>query len=107
MQTFTLNKYGKDRPIELVASSYTSGHGLAIAMITYEEGYPEPWQNLTVNLEIATDDNCAFVDTNNNGEEIIEWLISNGIGKPTGRTARSGFCIYPEVEFDMDKLTVA
>ena len=54
-----------------------------------EEGFPEPWSFLTVNLGVTCPENCAFVDINNNGEEILDFIINNNIGKPTGRCKTS------------------
>lgn len=42
---------------------------------------------------------CQFIDTNNNGEEVLDWLMLYGLCTPTGRYAVSGFCKYPEVDF--------
>lgn len=46
---------------------------------------------------------CSYVDTNN-CPWVIDFLESNGIGKRTGITMRSGCCEYPLVEFDIKKL---
>ena len=47
MKTFPLEKYGTTRPIQLQVASYMNGN-LAIEMITWEDGCPEPWNTLTV-----------------------------------------------------------
>ena len=49
MKTFPLEKYGTTRPIQLQVAAYMNGN-LAIEMITWEDGCPEPWNTLTVNL---------------------------------------------------------
>lgn len=102
-------KYGADRKIALVKNTYTQNDNLAIQMISHDGEFPEPWNSLTVNLSGKCDTDCAFIDVNNNGADIINWLIKNDIAHPTGRTEVSGFCAYPEVKFtkralcDMDK----
>jgi hypothetical protein len=73
-------------------------------MITWEEDWPEPWSDLTVNLGVKCADNCAYIDTNNNGDRIVEWLITNKIATLTGGMRSSGFCVYPEMKFNMDEL---
>lgn len=98
MRYLELNKYGKKLKISVQVACYLNGN-LAISLISWGEDGPEPWNRLTVNLNSIREKNCAFVDTNNNGQEILAWIIRNGLGVPTGRTARSGFCVYPEYRF--------
>lgn len=77
-----------------------------LELVCNEYGYFEPWCHVTVNLPEyrLTDENCGFLDTNN-APYIIDFLIENKLGELTGRTARSGFCTYPEFRFDMQKIT--
>lgn len=104
MKTLTLNKYGTNHPMTFTMDSYVDNGNLYVGLVTYEDGYPEPWSDLTVNLGVRCKANCAFIDINNNGNEIIEWLYSNSLGHLTGRIKASGFCSYPEFEFNMEKL---
>lgn len=104
MKTLTLNKWGKDHPMSFDVDSYPQNGNLYVGLITHEEGYPEPWQNLTVNLDVKCEENCAFIDTNNNGDDIIPWLINNKLGRLTGKYKASGWCMYPEFKFNMDEL---
>jgi hypothetical protein len=99
-----LKKYGANHPMTFQLANYTENGNLYVGMITNEEGYPEPWSNLTVNLSVPCKPNRAYIDTNNNGEEIIEWLEENGLGKWTGGIRPSGWCFYPEFEFNMEAL---
>lgn len=101
-----LKKYGKNHPMTFQLANYADNGTLYVGLITNEEGYPEPWSNLTVNLDDSSrcKPNCAFIDTNNNGDEILDWLETNGFGEQTGRIAFSGWCIYPEFEFNMEEL---
>ncbi|WP_148509878.1 DUF4313 domain-containing protein [Hungatella hathewayi] len=103
MMTFPYEKYGRIHPIQLQVVAYLDGN-LAIEMITWEDGCPEPWNTLTVNLSGQRQKNCAFIDTNNNGEDILSWIIRHGLAVPTGNMARSGFCTYPEYRFREDRL---
>lgn len=104
MKTLILYKYGKEHPITFHLDSYLQNGNLYVGLITHEEGYPEPWSDLTVNLGVKCKENCAFIDINNNGREIIDWLVDNGLGVLTEYIMPSGFCEYPEFEFNMDKL---
>lgn len=101
-----LKKYGTNHPMTFELANYATNATLYVGLITNEEGYPEPWQNLTVNLAESSrcKPNCAYIDTNNNGNEIIDWLEENGLGEETGRIAFSGWCMYPEFEFNMEAL---
>ena len=103
MKTYTLNAWGEQYEITLVKNHYDNNGTLAIHMYTVKNGeIDEPWQNLTVNLRESEyfGGNAQFVDTNNNGEEIIGWLVANGIAKETGITASSGWCEYPLMVFE-------
>ena len=99
-----LFKYGSEHPITINLSKYSNNGNLYVGLLTHEDGFPEPWSNLTVNLAVNCEANCAFIDTNNNGEEIVSWLVENNLGKLTGRTQISDYCTYPEFEFDLDEL---
>ena len=94
----SLNKYGKKHLMTFSLGYYPNGN-FGIKLIDHSNGYPEPWSNLTVNLGLKCEENCAFIDTNNNGKEIIDWLLDNEVGLLTGREIQSGFCIYPEFVF--------
>ena len=89
MKTFDLEKYGTTYKIELKIASYMEGN-LVVTMTSWKNGEPEPWNVLTVNLASVRPQNCAFIDTNNNGEEILAWIIRHGLAVPTGTYARSG-----------------
>ena len=101
-----MKKYGKNHPMTFQISNYANNGSLYVGLITNEEGYPAPWSNLTVNLAESSrcKANCAYIDTNNNGTMVLDWLEDNGFGKRTGNIAFSGWCMYSEFEFNMDEL---
>lgn len=99
MKTFKYNKYGNEYEMSLSVSYYEINGNLAIAMYVNSDNVWEPWSNLTVNLDPILDKDCAYIDTNNNGEEIIAWIIRNRLAVPTGRIGYSGYCQYPEFRF--------
>ena len=99
-----LTKYGKTHPMTFELNRYADNGNLYVGLITHEEGYPEPWQNLTVNLGVKCEENCAFIDTNNNGNEILHWLIDNDLGDVTDNLKSNGYWIYPEFKFNMKEL---
>lgn len=104
MARLNLNAWGSDHKITFEIHKYAENDNLAIQMLCWDEEWAEPWSMLTVNLSKKCKPNCAFIDINNNGDAIIDWLISNNLGKPTDRLGFSGFCVYPEFEFDMDEV---
>lgn len=97
-------QFGKSIPVTFRKSTYVDFNNLYVGLISWEEGYPETWGDLTVNLGVPIESDCAFIDTNNCGDGIIDWLIENNIAIPTGDAARSGFCIYPKVRFNKEFL---
>ena len=78
------------------------GTPLCLALLAYVEDSNEFESEavITVNLPGAERGaGCQFIDTNNNGEEVLDWLMLYGLCTPTGKYAVSGFCKYPEVDF--------
>lgn len=51
--------------------------------------------------------NAAYIDTNNNGTEFIDFLEANGYAKKTGFFKQSGFCMYPLYIFKEEFLKTA
>ena len=103
MKTLTLNAWGENHSISFELANYADNDNLYVGMITHEDGYPEPWSDLTVNLGIPLPMGTAFIDTNNN-PGIIGWLEANNLGKRSGRAVQSGFCTFEVFYFNMDEL---
>lgn len=103
MKTLSLVTQGKALGMSFDINKYHNGN-LYVGLLSTFKGQPTPWQNLTVNLGVGCKENCAFIDTNNNGERIIKWLTDHNLGHVTGRKQSSGFWEYPEFEFDMETL---
>lgn len=100
MKTYEFKKYGNTYQMRLGIETYQMSGNLAIQMYTFDEedGW-ELWNTMTVNLYEVPDKNCAFIDTNNNGEMILDWIKSNKLAVPTGNIGFSGYCQYPEYCF--------
>lgn len=88
----------------MVFSKYVSNDRLAVQLVTTKAPW-SPYATLTVNLdsENLNSDKLAFVDINN-CPWAPEFLEDNHIAKPTGVTAKSGFCTYPLYEFSRDAI---
>ena len=106
MKTYKLEKYGETYEIVLIRGTYASNDTLAIEMYLVEDGeITECWDNLTTNIPMGrARDNFAYIDTNHNGKEIMEWLKKNKLGKETLESASSGWCVYPLFEFNKKAL---
>lgn len=105
LKLFKLSAYGSTHTIALVKRTYYQGGGLAVNMVEYTNGYPEPYATLTVNLDthFPLKKETAFLNTNIcDGTDMLQWVIDNNIASPVGISERSGFCEYPLVEFNMD-----
>ena len=98
-----LSWIGEKVSLELQVRSYYDGNP-AVLLSDWNNGEPEPWGDLTVNLGMTMEKNCAFLDINQLGEEIQTWVEKNRLGSPTGRMERSGFVVYPEYRFNPERL---
>lgn len=93
--------------VQLVPKQYRDG-SLAIEIICPDG---EPYMTATVNLDGWTGlrlqtKTRVYVDINNGGKELLDFLVSNEIARPTGLWTQSGFVDYPLCEFDLNKLYV-
>lgn len=87
--------------VTITTSIYCYSDNLAIYLF---EETGEPFAMLTKNLaEWTLPKDKAFVDTNN-CPWAEKFIADNKLGKPTGIKAASGYCVYPQYRFDMDKL---
>jgi len=95
---------GGKRSMELQVRSYYNTGSLALLLVDWTSGEPEPWGDLTTNLGVSVEKDRAFIDVNNLGKDILPWIEENGLGKPTGHSENSGFATYPEYHFNAEKL---
>ncbi len=96
--------HGEKVSLELQVRSYYNAGRLALCLVDWTSGEPEPWDSLTTNLGVPVEKDCAFINVNNLGGGILPWIEENGLGKPTGHSERSGFVEYPEYCFDAERL---
>ena len=81
--------------VTLKRQAYLNNKRLAVEVVAYEGGAEVSYAIVTKNFseESVSGPEYAFFDLNN-----YDYII------PTGRFVDSGFCIYPEVKFDLDML---
>ena len=99
-KTYEIELYGRTWKLDLRKGKYMTNDDLAIEAFS-ENG--ESFATLTVNLGWPLPDNCAFIDTNNNGWA-EKFLIENKIAKRDGPCASSGYCSYPLFVFNKEVL---
>ena len=77
---------------------------LDLGLLAFEEGYPEPWTDLTVRVRGAAP--CApdeaYVKTWSENEGIDKWLEDTGLAKPTGEYVLSGYVKIPKYQFNLN-----
>ena len=100
-----LNFFGQDKEVWLSKCNYMNNNRIAIQTYAESDGCIVPWSVITTNIDSPiSDENCAFIDINNAGYDIVDSLVDAGLGEPTGNVGFSGFCCYPEFKLDMNKL---
>lgn len=100
-RAYKLLRY-KEEWVFPVITTYEHGVGSPIAFILLylEDDSLELYSYITVNIpELNRSAGCQFIDTNNNSEDILDWLEIHQFGKRTGKSVKSGFCTYPEFNF--------
>lgn len=98
-------QFGTTENVTLTVNTYVDNNSLYVGMTTVEDGFPEPYGDVTVNLLTSVPPYCAFVDTNNM-PELEDFLVKNGIAEFTGLMQTSGYCSYPLYLFSGEKMRV-
>lgn len=101
-KTLIVRDGDRKRSVFFQISRYANNNNLYVGVFECGDE-PELLFDATVNLDERCEPNCSFVDVNN-CPGIDMWLMHHGIAEPTMRWEGSGFCVYPEFRFDMDKL---
>lgn len=80
---------------------YQMDDSIAVEIFSIRKG---PVARITVCLcDPTLEENEAYVDTNN-CPWVVDFLEAKGLAKPTGRKGCSGYCIYPVMKFDREKI---
>jgi len=98
-----VNRFGKPIQVGLEISQYVNNGCIYIGLVIFEDGHPEPYANLTVNLREGAPDFCGYIDTNNM-PQLENFLVKHDLGYFTGLTQKSGFCTYPLYAFNVERL---
>lgn len=105
---YNLEMYGEKYKVYLSKGKYLNNNTIAVDIIVVDsDGFEEPFDSLTTNISCEyglANDTTQFIDANNLGKDILNWLVKNNIAKPTGRAWPSGYCIYLLYEFTKEAL---
>lgn len=95
-------QYGREE-LFLRVDSYMSDDNLYIGLYHMEDGYPESFADLTVNLPFAPlgGINEAYID-HNFSKEKLRFIKQHKLGTIQPDTASSGYCIFQRVAFDLN-----
>lgn len=96
-------QWGTTEQVRLEINQYMNNGCIYIGLVSYADGYSEPYGDLTVNLAGTAPDYCGYVDTNNM-PELEKFIEDNRIGSFTGLMKQSGYCTYPLYMFDAKRL---
>lgn len=93
--------FGVYTGVYLQVGKYRADDSVAIQVRNQQDG---PIATITVCLcDRNLGEGEAYIDTNN-CPWAVDFIEQEGLGKRTGRTGQSGYCTYPVVKFDMEKV---
>lgn len=87
--------------VYLEIGRYLADGSLSIAAWNKKEGSIASLTVCLVNPFLK--ENEAYVDINN-CPWVLDFIHKYQLGEESGHTAKSGFCTYPAVEFDLEKI---
>ena len=87
--------------VKFKVSRYAADNSLAVSAWDLQEGPIATLAKCLDDKELA--DNEAYIDANN-CPWALEFLAQNGLAELTGSQRPSGFCVYPQVRFNLDAL---
>ena len=97
--------YGEAEKVEPYLSMYTDNDNLFMGLAYEDPEYgKQPYTDVTVNIT-KLPYLMAAIDVNNNGQEMMDFLVDNGLAVPLkGQSVRSGFVDYPIAVFNEEAL---
>lgn len=93
------DEWGDNYKLRFYKARYQMGGMAILAECCEDDGFWEPYADVTTYIFAPKGDNCAYLDTNNAGH-LIQKMVDAGYVELTGRTAQSGWCTYPEGHFN-------
>lgn len=93
--------------MRIIFDHYAIDGSPAITLECFEDGCWQTFNTITVWIKHNMEPSVVYLDANNcqeYWEEIIALFKDNNLGTFTGRKENSGFCMYPEVVLNLEKL---
>lgn len=86
-------------------STYVNNDNLYVGFDFYDPDFGgiDHFADITVNVQRLPYLQCA-INTNLNGQQIVNFLLKNDFGYFTGGSQNSGFCSFPVFEFKEERL---
>lgn len=86
-------------------NTYVENNNLYVGLDCFDSDFEDwvPFTDVTVNVGKLPFLESA-IDTNNNGNAIIDFLVKNGFGELTEKAIPSGYCVFPVFRFNEEKL---
>ena len=100
----SLNYKSDNLELRVKITAYCQNNNLALMLHSKTDLGFEPFCTLTVNPTVISPKDCSFINTNLGIAGILEWIERYGLAVPTGRYAYSGYCEYPEYQFNPEVL---
>lgn len=86
-------------------AEYENGNTAVIMdCFTDDEIYDGVFGKLTVNLGDELPEGYGYIDVNNLGDQITDWIMENDLGEFTGMSAETVFVKYPLYKLNMAKI---
>ena len=99
-------KYGSYQ-VEVTVHTYQDNGNLYVGLNYYDEELDGmfPFGHITVNTGNKLGYLEAAIDVNNMGEDVVAFIVDNGLAENKGTVVHSGFCIYPVYKFSKKRLS--
>jgi hypothetical protein len=95
MEMKFVNSFGEETTVVFKKGKYLNNNNLYVGAYSVDEdGYLEPYCNVTVNFEEKLEDGMAYIDDNNADMNLLKALIDAGHMTYMFKSRHSGFCNY-------------
>ena len=103
-----ITNYGQLERVTLEVGAYGNG-GLRVAMESFDRDMGERvrFADMTIDAGKALPPLTAAIDTETHGEEVVEFLVEEGFGEPTGEQLAEGELTHLLFRFNEKKLAEA